>query len=95
MKIPKEPALILGLVGSIVAFILQVMSQVEGQTLTLGQWATIVVPGAFGILTRFQVVPVETVRSIVTTATGAGTAVVELGAKVGVAIEDTVVHRTT
>lgn len=86
MKIPKEPALILGLVGSIVAFVLQVIAQTEGQTLTAAQWATIIVPGAFGILTRYQVVAAQTVRDAITRVNSSAAVVKDLSDRVGVAV---------
>ena len=89
MNIPKEPAVLIGLVMSILAGITQVMSQTADQSLTPWQWATIVLPLVVGIITRYQVVPVATVKDIITKARDTAGAVTELANVTATAIEDT------
>lgn len=94
MSIPKFPALSIGLLTSLLAAITQVQAQLAGHENTPLQWALIVVPAVAGFLVHNLVVPVKTIRDILTGVSTTTAAVTELANKVDVAISDTPVSHS-
>lgn len=88
MNIPKEPALLIGLVMALLGVVANVVELSSGGTVSVVGIATVVLPALAGILTRFNVIPVATVKEVVTTAQTAGAAVVDLADKVGAAVNE-------
>lgn len=81
LKILKqEPAVLIGFLGAVVA----AAAQVQQTAALSGWWAavTVGVPLVAGILTRFHVVPVEVVRTVIAGARTTGRAVEVLADKV-------------
>lgn len=89
MSIPKEPAVLIGFIMAVLSALTSIVAQSAGQSLSPIQWATIVFPLVAGIVTRYHVVPVDTVRSIITSAKTTGGAVIQLANVTATAIDDT------
>lgn len=79
----KEPAVLLGAVAAVIAAVMQAINAGSvGDAFDL--WAAVLVglPLLVGVLTRFNVVPVEIVKETLDRATTASAAVSDLAARV-------------
>jgi ACR3 family arsenite efflux pump ArsB len=85
----KEPAVLIGIAAAVVAAVSEAIRQAttNGQ---LNGWTLVVilVPLLAGILTRYNVIPVETVRAVISQARTTSVAVNDLADKVDVATAD-------
>lgn len=85
----REPAVIAGLVASLAAALVEILGAADtGNGIS---WQTVVVVGLpllAGILTRFNVVPVETIRTVISGSRSATAAVADLANRVDVAVTD-------
>jgi hypothetical protein len=85
----KEPAVIIGIAAAVVAAVSEALRQ-STTAAGLNVWTLVVVlvPLLAGIATRYNVIPVETVREVIGRARTTTVAVNELADKVDVATAD-------
>ena len=89
MKLSKEPAVLLGFVGAIIAAVTEALDAANaGGTLDVWTLVVVLVPLLAGIATRYLVVSAETVRETLTRARTATQAVNDLADRVDVAVQD-------
>lgn len=89
MKLSKEPAVLLGFVGAIIAAVNEALAAANaGGTLDVQTLVNVLVPLLVGIAVRYLVVSAETVRETLTRARTATQAVNDLADRVDVAVQD-------
>lgn len=89
MTLSKEPAVLFGLIAAVVAAITDaIQKSSEGGSVDGWTLVKVLVPLLAAIATRYNVVPVETVRDALTRTRSANAAVNDLAEKVDVAVAD-------
>jgi hypothetical protein len=89
VKLSKEPAVLLGFVGAIIAAVTEALDAANaGGTLDVWTLVVVLVPLLVGIAVRYLVVSAETVRETLTRARTATQAVNDLADRVDVAVQD-------